>query len=114
MVISGTVVIVEPDPTVASIWVEVAAFAGFSADVVRRVADVQSTLDVLALVVRVSPDCHRVTLERKNSQRPRLIALVPAEGAAGLDLDDFDVVLPCDGQVHALYTELHRIAVSPM
>jgi len=109
MVNSGTVLIVEPDPTVAPIWVEVAAFAGFAAEVVPRVTDLQSTPEACALVVRVAPDCRISGVDRSASHRPRLIAL-PAEGSSTQDLQDFDVVLPCDRQVHALYAELRRLA----
>lgn len=112
MVISGTVVIVEPDPTVGSIWTEVAAFAGFAADVVPRVPEARMNIDVHALIVRVSPQCHRVPAGWKAERRPRLIALVPAECIADLDLEDFDIVLPCDGQVRALYGELQRLAAA--
>lgn len=102
--------IVEPDPTVASIWVEVAAFAGFSSEVVPFIAPRGAKNDVRALVVRVSQECHHVPREWRTSLRPRLIALATAECAADLDLNDFDVVLPCDGQVHALYAALHDLA----
>ena len=104
--------IVEPDPAVASIWAEVAGFAGFAADVVLRVPEVRSESDVHALIVRVSSDCHRVPSGWKAERRPRLIALIPAECVTDLDLDDFDVILPCDRQVHALYAELQRLAGS--
>lgn len=110
MVSSGTIVIVEPDPTVASIWAEVAAFAGFSAEVVPFIAPRTLNDDVRALVVRVSPECHRIPREWKTTLRLRLIALATSECAADLDLKDFDVVLPCDGQVHALYSALHDLA----
>ncbi len=110
VVSSGTIVIVEPDPTVASIWTEVAAFAGFSAEVVPSIAPGVAKDDVRALVVRVSHECHRVPPEWKTSLRPRLIALATSECVADLDLKDFDVVLPCDGQVHALYAALHDLA----
>ena len=110
VVSSGTIVIVEPDPTVASIWTEVAAFAGFAAEVVPSLAPHDAKEDVRALVVRVSHECHRVPCEWKTSLRPRLIALATPECAADLDLGDFDVVLPCDGQVHALYAALHDLA----
>ena len=110
VVSSGTIVIVEPDPTVASIWTEVAAFAGFSAEVVSSIAPDIAKDDVRALVVRVSRDCCRVPPEWKTRLRPRLIALATPACAADLDLKDFDVVLPCDGQVHALYAVLHDLA----
>jgi hypothetical protein len=109
MVINGTVLIVEPDPTVASIWAEVAAFAGFVSEVVPRVPDLRSKPEACAVVVRLSPDCRTVAVDRRATHRPRLIAL-PAAGSSEPDLTDFDVVLPCDGQVHALYAELRRLA----
>jgi hypothetical protein len=108
MVITGSVLIVEPDPTVASIWVEVAAFAGFAAEVVSRVPDGQPSADVSALVVRVSPGS-TVPVDRQTPHRPRLIA-VAAEGTTDDDLKAFDVVLPSDGQVQALYLELRRLS----
>jgi len=110
MVSSGTVVIVEPDPTVASIWAEVAAFAGFAAQVVPAIAPQVAKDDVRALVVRISRESHCVPGEWKTDAGPRLIALATAEGGDGLDLTDFDVVLPYDGQVHALYSALHDLA----
>lgn len=109
MVITGSVLIVEPDPIVAPIWVEVAAFAGFAAEVVSRVPDAESKADVSAFVVRVPPGCPGVAVDRRSSHRPRLIALA-AEGSTDDDLKDFDVVLRCDGQVHALYAELRRLS----
>lgn len=110
MVSSGGVVIVESDPTVGSIWAEVAAFAGFAADVVPRIPEARANVHVQALIVRVSSNCHCLPSGWKAEQGPRLIALVPAECTTELDLKDFDVVLPCNGQVHALYDELHRRA----
>jgi len=109
MVTTGNVVIVEPDPTVASIWVEVAAFAGFAAEVVSRISDVRARPDVSALVVRISPGSTRTAIERRASHRPRLIALA-ADGLNEHELSDFDVVIPPDGQVRALYTELRRLS----
>jgi hypothetical protein len=111
MVITGTVLIVEPDPTVASIWVEVAAFAGLAAEVVSRVPDLRSTPDVRALVVRISPDSRHLVVDRSAPSRPRLIALA-SDDTDQRELRDFDVVLPSDGQVHALYAELRRLAGS--
>jgi hypothetical protein len=109
MVITGSVLIVESDPVVASIWVEVAAFAGFAAEVVSQVPDLRSKPDISALLVRVSPESRPVVVDRPAPHRPRLIALTTA-GSDNGDLTEFDVVLPGDGQVHALYAELRRLA----
>jgi hypothetical protein len=109
MVVTGTVVIVEPDPTIASVWVEVAAYAGFAAEVVRRVPDLDAGSDVHAVILKLSPDGRQVAREWKAAPRPRLIALAEDDDVANPDLKDFDVVLPRDGQVRALYAELHRL-----
>jgi len=109
MVGIGTVVIVEPDPTVASIWVEVAAYAGFAAEVVRRVPELNAGTEVQAVILKASPDGRQVAREWKAEPRPRLIALAADDDVANPDLKDFDVVLPRDGQVRALYVELHRL-----
>jgi hypothetical protein len=109
MVSSGTVVIVDPDPTIGSIWAEVAAYAGFAAEVVPSFPAHLVRPDIRAFVVRASRDACRVPREWKSGARPRFIALA-TETAGDVDLKDFDVVLPCDGQVHALYTALHSLA----
>jgi hypothetical protein len=111
MVISRTVMIVEPDPAVAAIWAEVAVYAGFAAEVVPDLFEDTPGGKVQALIVRVSAARHRLPSRWKTDGRPRCIA-VPSGEPAGIDLSDFDVVLPSDQLVRSLYAELHRLAAS--
>jgi hypothetical protein len=109
MVISGNVMIVEPDPAIAAIWVEVAVYAGFAAEVVPDLGEQSPGGTVQALIVRVSPARHRLPPRWRMPGRPRCIAL-PSGEPASIDLSDFDVVLPNDRLVRSLYAELQQLA----
>jgi len=109
MVISGTVMIVEPDRAVAAIWAEVAVYAGFAAEVVPDLGEDSPGGRLEALIVRVSPVRHRLPNRWKTAGRPRCIAL-PSGEHTGMDLSDFDVVLPSDQLVRSLYAELQQLA----
>jgi hypothetical protein len=111
MVTSGTVMIVEPDPAIAAIWAEVAVYAGFAAEVVPDLFEETPGGAVQALVVRVSPARHRLPAGWKTDRRPRCIAL-PSGEPGDIDLTDFDVVLPSEQLVRALYAELNHLAAS--
>jgi hypothetical protein len=108
---SGTVMIVEPDPAIAAIWAEVAVYAGFGAEVVPDLFEEIPGGKVQALIVRVSAARHRLPPGWKTDGRPRCIAL-PSGEPGGIDLSDFDVVLPSDRLVRSLYAELHQLAAS--
>ena len=110
MMTSGTVMIVEPDTAIAAIWAEVAVYAGFVAEIVPDLFE-DNPGQVQALVVRVSPARHRLPAGWKTDGRPRCIAL-PSGEPGGIDLSDFDVVLPSDQLVRSLYAELHQLAAS--